>query len=63
MEWINIKKEFPKHQKAVLVLPEDKYMLPFIGCFITGRGFVNLATQNSHSVTHWIPLPERPEGE
>lgn len=61
MEWINIKYQFPKFGKTVLVLPEDKYMIPFIGMFITGRGFVNLATQHSHSVTHWLPLPDKPK--
>lgn len=60
MEWIDRYQQMPKHNEVVVAIKHCGYELPFIGMFITGRGFVELATQISHDVTHWMALPPYP---
>ncbi len=60
MKWINRFEQMPEHNEVVVALRAYGYESPFIGMFVTGRGFVELSTQRSHDVTHWMPLPQYP---
>lgn len=63
MKWISIDEQMPKYREVVVAVNEKGYELPFIGKFITGKGFVELSTQNSYEVTHWAELPPYPVKE
>lgn len=59
-KWINRYEQMPKYGEIVVAIRENGYNLPFVGMFITGKGFVELSTQNSHDVSHWMELPPYP---
>ena len=63
MEWINRKDKMPKYGEIVFAVSEGIYELPFVGKFITNRGFVNLGTGYSQDVDYWMSIPARPEVE
>lgn len=64
-EWIKISEKHPGIGVTCLVLDNNSFYPPCVAAFITGRGFVDIMSGESisltHLPTHWIPLPSRPE--
>ena len=59
-KWIAVKDGFPQKDTHVLVLGKHGYDIASFSC-----GFWWSASQGAvfrYAITHWMPLPDRPEG-
>lgn len=72
VDWIPVSDRYPTTKTDVLVLCRDRSM--FVGCLVHTYDFTGFPTLQWHQhleipntnyteVTHWMPLPEPPDGE
>lgn len=75
MDWIKVEDQLPEHGQIVLTyqtfpkgISFQALAWPLIGCHwdiaeygTYGKGFVNGKNHNLDYVSHWMPLPDKPE--
>ena len=65
-KWISVKDRLPIEGKNVLVfIPYKKVNLHYVSYLEANKWYVpdRLGRYELSDVTHWLPLPEPPEGE
>lgn len=61
MKWISVKDRLPEKQKLVLATDGKNYCLMTHDSFGFGHYTCEWCNVNNYDVTHWMPLPEKPE--
>lgn len=66
MKWISVKDQLPEKEVYVLVITKEKaYAIAFLSQFNGKKEWSIFDTHwiDFEDVTHWMPLPEKPENK
>ena len=65
--WISVNDSLPAEKRVVLLLDDGEYGVGFVCGYILSTGepvwAVKDHSDRAHHVTHWMPLPQKPESE
>ena len=62
-QWISVKDRLPEHEDIVLICTKDKDVQAFQWDSVYNGWLGDRYNYSTKYVTHWMPLPELPEGE
>ncbi len=62
-KWISVDDKLPEDYVFVLVVAENWKRVVAVALYVDHKFYTQAAENTPMNITHWMPLPEPPEGE